>query len=47
MLESGSSVFIVKQSKAQYVRQTEVTRPVQLVTASGEQLPIVEHGASW
>ena len=46
MLDSGSSVSLAKRdalSKARYVRQTEVKRPVQLVTASGEQLPIVEH----
>ena len=46
MLDSGSSISLAKRdilSKALYVRQTGVKRPVQLVTASGEQLPILEH----
>ena len=46
MLDSGSSVSLVRHdvlSKAQYVRRTEAIVPVQLVTASGEKLPIVEH----
>ena len=46
MLDSGSSVSLVQcnvRSQARNVVQVEARRPLQLVTASGEQLPIVEH----
>ena len=46
MLDSGSSVLLVRQdvlSEMQYVRLTEAVVSVNLVTASGEKLPIVEH----
>ena len=46
MLDSGSSVSLVQcnvRSQARNVVQVETRRPLQLVTASGEQLPIVEH----
>ena len=46
MLDSGSSISLVRRDvlpKAQHVRRTEATRSVQLVTASGERLPVLEH----
>ena len=46
MLDSGSSVSLVQQnmlSKCQNTVQNNENQPIQLVTASGEQLPIVKH----
>ena len=46
MLESGSSIPLVRRDvlpQAQHVRQTEETISVQLVSASGERLPVLEH----
>ena len=46
MLDSGSSVSLVQRNvhlQAQDVVRVEPGKPVQLVTASGEQLPILEH----
>ena len=46
MLDSGSSLSLVQRNvllQANNVMQIQAPRPLQLVTASGEQLPIVEH----
>jgi len=46
MLDSGSSISLVQRdvlSQAQDIVQVKATRSLQLVTASGEQLPIVGH----
>ena len=46
MLDSGSSISLVQRdvlSQAQNVVGVKATRSLQLVTASGEQLPIVGH----
>ena len=46
MLNSGLSASLIQQdvrSKAQHIVQIEETKSLQLVTALGEQLDIVEH----
>ena len=46
MLDSGSSVSLVQRNvclQAQDVVRVKARKPQQLVTASGEQLPILEH----
>ena len=46
MLDSGSSVSLVQcdiRSQARNVVPIEARRPLQLLTALGEQLPILEH----
>ena len=46
MLDSGSSISLVQRdvlSQAQDIVRVKATRSLQLVTASGEQLPIVGH----
>ena len=46
MLDSGSSVSLIQGEvlqSAQDVVLVTVARPIQLVTASGDQLPILQH----
>ena len=46
MLDSGSSVSLVQcdvLKDAQNIVQVTAGRPIQLVTASGDQLPILQH----
>ena len=48
MLDSGSSVSLVQYDVlkgAQNIVQVTARRPIQLVTASGDQLPILQHVA--
>ena len=46
MLDSGSSVSLIQKdvlSRAQDVGRIKATKPLRLVTASGDQLPILDH----
>ena len=46
MLDSGSSVSLVQcdvLQGAQNVVEVTAARPIQFVTASGDQLPILQH----